>query len=69
VRDATRSCRRCLRPGPPLDSPSSLAWEPIVDNGRVVGMVCPHCLTHRDERAIRAEQVRIVRRVKRSLPL
>jgi hypothetical protein len=67
VGDALRSCRRCLRPRPPLESPAPLAWEPIVREGRVVGMICPGCLTYREQRAIRAEQARIIRRVKRGL--
>jgi hypothetical protein len=35
----------------------------------VVGVVCDGCLTHLEQRAIRAEQARIVRRLKRGLPL
>jgi hypothetical protein len=67
--DATSACRRCRRPAPPLDAPASLSWELIKKNGEIVGVVCPDCLTLREERAIRAEQARIVRRLKRGLPL
>ena len=67
--DPTRSCRRCLRPGPPLDSPGSLAWEPIVRDGETVGMICPDCLTPIERRRIRDRQARIIRRVKRGIPL
>jgi len=52
-----------------VDSPASLAWEPIVEDGRIVGMVCPDCLTPREQRRIRAEQARVIRRLKRGLPL
>jgi hypothetical protein len=43
--------------------------EPIVENGEVVGVICPDCLTLREQRSIRAEQARVVRRLKRGLPL
>jgi hypothetical protein len=46
-----------------------LVWELIVEDGEVVGVVCPDCLTLREQRSIRAEQARIVRRLKRGLPL
>jgi hypothetical protein len=46
-----------------------LYWEPIVEEGEVVGIVCPDCLTLREERAIRAEKARALRRLKRGLPL
>jgi hypothetical protein len=52
-----------------VDSPASLAWEPIVEDGGIVGMVCPDCLTLREQRRIRAEQARVIRRLKRGLPL
>ena len=69
MRDPRRSCRRRLRPGPPVDSPASLAWEPIVEDGGIVGMVCLDCLTLREQRRVRAEQARVIRRLKRGLPL
>ena len=69
MHDPRRSCRRCLRPGPPVDSPALLAWEPIVEDERIVGMICPDCLTLREQRRIRAEQARVIRRLKRGLPL
>jgi len=42
---ATSACRRCQRPAPPLDSPPSLAWEPILTEGKVSGVTCSDCLT------------------------
>jgi hypothetical protein len=44
-------------------------WEPIVEDGEVTGVICPGCLTLREERAIRAEQAHLIRRLKRGLPL
>jgi len=44
-------------------------WEPIVEDGRIVGMVCPDYLTLREQRRIRAEHARVIRRLKRGLPL
>jgi hypothetical protein len=64
----TAVCRRCQRPGQPLDSPASLAWEPIIEEGKVIGMICPDCLTVRERRRIRAEQNRIIRGLKSGLP-
>jgi hypothetical protein len=55
--------------GPPWNSPASLYWEPIVENGEVIGVICPDCLTLREQRAIRAEKARVIRRLKRGLPL
>jgi hypothetical protein len=46
-----------------------LCWEPIVEDGEVVGVICPDCLTLREQRAIQAEKARVVRRLKRGLPL
>ena len=43
--------------------------EPIVENGEVTGVICPDCLTLREQRAIRAEKARVIRRLKRGLPL
>src|SRR4051794_39846487 len=67
---ATRpsACRRCHRPAPPWNSPLSLAWEPIIEDGEVVGVICPDCLTLREQRAIQAEKARVFRRLKRGLP-
>jgi hypothetical protein len=48
---------------------ASLACEPIVEDGRIVGMVCPDCLTVREQCRIRVEQARVIRRLKRGLPL
>jgi hypothetical protein len=67
--DPTSACRRCQRPAPPFNSPPSLVWEPIVEDGEVVGAICPDCLTLREQRAIRAEKARVLRRLKRGLPL
>ena len=67
--DPTSDCRRCQRPAPPFNSPASLVLEPILEGGEVVGVICPNCLTLREQRSIRAEQARNVRRLKRGLPL
>jgi hypothetical protein len=67
--DPTSACRRCHRPAPPLDSPAALYWELIPEGGEVVGVICPDCLTLREQRAIRAEKARVLRRLKRGLPL
>jgi hypothetical protein len=65
----TSACRRCQRPAHPFNSPASLSWEPIVEGGEVVGVICPDCLTLREQRAIRAENSRVMRPLKRGLPL
>jgi hypothetical protein len=52
-----------------LDTPASLQWEPIVEDGTIVAMICPRCLTLREQQQIRAEKVRALRRLKRGLPL
>jgi hypothetical protein len=46
-----------------------VAWDLIRENGEIVGVVCPDCFTLREQQASRAEQDRIVRRLKRGLPL
>jgi len=46
-----------------------LHWELIPGTGEVVGVVGPDCLTLREQRAIRAEKARVLRRLKRGLPL
>jgi hypothetical protein len=51
-----------------LDSPPALYWELIAEDGEVVGVICPDCLTLREQRAIRAEKARVLRRLKRGLP-
>jgi len=51
-----------------LDEPAALYWELIPGDGEVVGVVCPNCLTLREQRAIRAEKARVLRRLKRGLP-
>jgi hypothetical protein len=51
------------------ERPGQDSNEPIVEDGEVVGVICPDCLTLREQRARRAEQDRIVRRLKRGLPL
>ena len=48
---------------------TSLHWELIAEDGEVVGVICPDCLTLREQRAIRAEKARALRRLKRGLPL
>ena len=67
--DPTSACRRSQRPAPPFNSPASLSWEPIVEEVEVVGVICPDCLTLREQRAIRAEKARVLRHLKRGLPL
>jgi hypothetical protein len=52
-----------------LDDPAALYWELIPgDDGEVVGVICEGCLTLREQRAIRAEKARVLRRPKRGLP-
>jgi len=55
--------------GPHLDSQPALYWELIAEDGEVVGVICPDCLTLREQRAIRAEKARVIRRLKRRPPL
>jgi hypothetical protein len=64
------ACRRCQRPAPDLDSPPALYWEliPGDEHGEIVGVICPDSLTLREQRAIRAEKARVLRRLKRGLP-
>ena len=40
-----------------------------MEEGEVVGLICPDCLALREQRAIRAEKARALRRLKRGLPL
>ena len=56
---------------PDLDLPPALYWELIPGDrhGEIVGVICPNCLTLREQRAIRAENARVLRRLKRGLPL
>ena len=56
---------------PDLDLPPALYWELIPGDrhGEIVGVICPNCLTLREQRAIRAEKARVLRRLKRGLPL
>jgi hypothetical protein len=51
-----------------MDSPPALYWELIAENGEIVGVICPDCLTLREQWAIRAENARVLRRLKRGLP-
>jgi len=47
-----------------------LHWELIPgDDGEVVGVICEGCLTLREQRAIQADKARVLRRLKRGLPL
>jgi hypothetical protein len=64
----TSACRPCQRPAPHLDSPPALYWELFAEDGQVVGVISPDCLTLREQRAIRAEKARALRRLKRGLP-
>jgi hypothetical protein len=34
-----------------LDEPAALYWELIAEDGEVVGVICPDCLTLREQRA------------------
>jgi hypothetical protein len=54
-----------------LDEPATLYWELIPGDrhGEIIGVICPDCLTLREQRAIRAEKARVIRRLKRGLPL
>jgi hypothetical protein len=52
-----------------LDSPPALYSELIAEDGEVVGVISPDCLTLREQRAIRAEKARVIRRLKRGMPL
>ena len=65
---ALQPCRRCHRPAPHLDSPPARYWELITEEGEVFGVLCPDCLTLREQRAIQAEKARVIRRLKRGLP-
>jgi len=38
-------------------------------HGEIVGVICPDCLTLREQRSIRADKARVIRRLKRGLPL
>ena len=67
--DPKRSYCRCLRPGPPWNSPASLYWEPIVENGEVTGVDLPRLPDRAQQRAIRGEKALVIRRLKRGLPL
>lgn len=40
-----------------------------MDNDEIAGVICPDCLTLRERRAIQAEKARVIRRLKRGLPL
>jgi hypothetical protein len=52
-----------------LDSPPALYWELIPgDEHGEIGVICPDCLTLREQRAIRVEKARMLRRLKRGLP-
>jgi len=51
-----------------LDEPTALYWELIVEDGEVVGVMCEGCLTLHEQRAIRAEKARVLRRLKHGLP-
>ena len=43
--------------------------ELITEEGEVFGVLCPDCRTLREQRAIQAEKARVIRRLKRGLPL
>jgi hypothetical protein len=51
------ACRRCQRPAPDLDSPPALYWELILRRtAKSSGVICPDCLTLREQRAIRGRE-------------
>jgi hypothetical protein len=52
-----------------LDEPAALYRELIPGDrhGEIGGVICPDCLTPREQRAIRAEKARVLRRLKRGL--
>jgi hypothetical protein len=54
-----------------LDEPAALYWELIPGDrhGEIVGVICDGCLALREQRASRAEKARVLRRLKRGLPL
>jgi hypothetical protein len=49
---------------------TGLYWEliPGDEHGDIVGVICPDCLTLREQRAIQPEKARVLRRLKRGLP-
>jgi hypothetical protein len=51
-----------------LNEPAALHRELIPRDGEVVGVICPDCLPLREQRAIRTEKARLLRRLKRGLP-
>jgi hypothetical protein len=40
-----------------------------MEDGEVVGVICPDCLTLREQRRREAEKAWVIRRLKRGLPL
>jgi hypothetical protein len=52
-----------------LDEPAALYWELVVEDDEVVGVISEGRLTLREQRAIQAEKARLLRRLKRGLPL
>ena len=52
-----------------LELASLALLEPIMEDGEVLGVICPDCLTLRERRAIQAEKARVIRHLKRGLPL
>jgi hypothetical protein len=52
-----------------LNRPSQTGVRKVKETfDEIVGVICPHCLTLREQRAIRAEKARVLRRLKRGLP-
>jgi hypothetical protein len=52
-----------------LDSPPARYRELITEEGEFFGVLCPDCRTLREQRAIEAEKARVIRRLRRGLPL
>jgi len=75
----SRESKACKRPDvrvpalpaarPGLGLAPSLYWEPVMKHGEIVGVICPDCLTLREQRSIRADKARMIRLLKRGLPL
>jgi hypothetical protein len=63
------SAMPAARAGLGLPTGPLLGADPRDEHGEIVGVICPDCLTLREQRANRAEKARVIRRLKRGLPL
>ena len=60
-------CARCRRTAPKPDAPESLAWDLLLsDEGEVVALVCPACLTATELRLREEDTQALIKRVKRN---